>query len=98
MNDLNLIYILSALFFGMIHALEPGHGKSLITTFILSANSNKKFDAILIGLISSITHTASVYFIGFLGLKFLEIISPIETEIFIGLISSSFIFIIGFYL
>ena len=78
--------------------MEPGHGKSLVATFVLSANTNKTRDAFLIGLISSVTHTASVYLIGFLGLKILEFISPIDKEIFISLIASILIFLIGLWL
>ncbi len=98
MSDLNPFYIFTALLFGMIHAMEPGHGKSLVATFVLSSNTSKTRDAFLIGLIASITHTASVYLIGFVGLKLLELISPIEKESFISLIASVIIFLIGLWL
>ena len=98
MTDLNLFYLFTALIFGMIHAMEPGHGKSLIATFVLSTKTNRTRDALLIGLISSVTHTASVYLIGFLGLKILEFISPINKEIFISFIASLVIFLIGLWL
>ncbi len=98
MPSINLFYIFTALVFGMLHALEPGHGKSLIATFVLSRDKSKVRDAFLIGLISSITHTASVYFVGYFGLKILELVSPIDKEIFINLIASVFIFLIGLWL
>ena len=98
MNDINIFYIFSALLFGMIHAMEPGHGKSLIATFVLGSGSARKRDALLIGLLASITHTASVYFIGFIGIKFLELISPTNKEVFIGLTASLVIFLIGSWL
>lgn len=82
----------------MLHALEPGHGKSLVATFVLSRKTSKTKDAFLIGLIASVTHTASVYFIGFVGLKFLEFVSPINKEIFISFIASIIIFLIGLWL
>ena len=82
----------------MLHAMEPGHGKSLVATFVISTNTSKKRDAFLIGLVASVTHTASVYLIGFLGLKFFEFISPIDKEIFISFIASIFIFVIGSWL
>lgn len=84
--------------FGMVHALEPGHGKSLVAAFVLSRSSSKKRDAFIIGLISSITHTASVYLIGFLGLKVLQVISPTNKEVLINLVASVFIFLIGLWL
>ena len=98
MSDINPFYIFTALAFGMLHALEPGHGKSLVATFVLSRKSNKIIDPLLIGLISSITHTASVYILGYLGLKFLSSVSPINKELFINLIASIVIFLIGLWL
>ena len=98
MTEINFFYIFTALVFGMLHALEPGHGKSLVATFVLSTNTSKTKDAFLIGLVASVTHTASVYLIGFLGLKFFEIISPINKEVFISFIASIFIFLIGLWL
>ena len=98
MTEINLFYIFSALFFGMLHAMEPGHGKSLVATFVLSTNTNKPKDAFLIGLVASLTHTASVYLIGYIGLRFLEFISPIDKEIFVSFVASIFIFVIGSWL
>ena len=98
MPNINLFYIFTALLFGMLHALEPGHGKSLIATFVLSRTTSKVRDAFVIGLISSLTHTASVYLIGYFGIKILELISPIDKEIFINFIASIFIFLIGLWL
>lgn len=98
MTEINLIYILSAMLFGMLHSMEPGHGKSLVATFVLSSNISKKQDAFLIGLIASITHTASVYVIGFMSLKFISIFSPEKKEILINYVASGIIFLIGLYL
>lgn len=84
--------------FGMVHAMEPGHGKSLVATFVLSSKINKTRDAFLIGLIASITHTASVYLLGFLSFKILESIFPLHKEVAISLIASVLIFLIGLWL
>lgn len=98
MTDINPFYIFTALLFGMLHAMEPGHGKSLVATFVLSTNTSKKRDAFLIGLIASITHTASVYLIGYLGVKILESIFPLDKELFISFTASVLIFAIGSWL
>lgn len=82
----------------MVHAMEPGHGKSLVATFVLSTKTNKPQDALLLGLIASVTHTASVYLIGYLGVKALEFISPGNKEFFISFAASILIFLIGLYL
>ena len=89
---------MSALLFGMLHALEPGHGKSLVAVFALQADKLKKRDAILIGLLASITHTATVYIFGFASLKFLTAIFPSQKEIIINFVASIVIFAIGSWL
>lgn len=98
MNNIDFIYIFGALIFGMLHAMEPGHGKSLVATFVLCSHSSKTRDAFLIGLIASITHTASVYLLGFISLKFMEVALPFEKDNFINLVASVIIFSIGLYL
>ena len=98
MNEINVFYIFTALLFGILHALEPGHGKSLIATFVLSTKSSKITDAFLIGLIASITHTASVYLIGFAGLKIIQMLAPSDKEFFTSLFASIVIFAIGLWL
>ncbi len=98
MDSINFAYLFTAFLLGMLHALEPGHGKSLITTFILSTNTNKKRDAIFIGIVASIIHTASVYILGYVGLKIIEAMFPGNKDVIISLISSIFIFAIGLYL
>lgn len=98
MTEINFLYLVTALLFGMLHALEPGHGKSLVATFVLSTKTSSVKDAFLIGLLASATHTTSVYLIGYLGLKILEFISPIDKIIFISFISTIIIFLIGLWL
>ena len=98
MTEINLFYIFTAFLFGIIHAMEPGHGKSLVATFVLSSNTSKTKDAFLLGLIASLTHTASVYLIGYLGLQCLKFISPANSEVFISFTASIIIFLIGFWL
>ena len=34
-SNMNLIFILSAFFLGALHALEPGHGKSVMAVFVM---------------------------------------------------------------
>ena len=65
---------------------------------MLSRNTGKARDAVIIGLIAAVTHTASVYLIGYFGLKILESIFPVDKEVFINFIASIVIFLIGLWL
>jgi nickel/cobalt exporter len=55
----NLIYYLTATVLGGLHALEPGHGKTVVAAYLVGSKG-KKIDAILLGLIVTFTHTFSV--------------------------------------
>ncbi|AQS60391.1 nickel/cobalt transporter [Desulforamulus ferrireducens] len=50
------LYFFSALGIGALHALEPGHGKSIMGAYLIMSRGRSR-DAVLLGLISAITHT-----------------------------------------
>jgi nickel/cobalt transporter (NicO) family protein len=64
---INIIYILSAFGLGVAHALEPGHGKTLVATY-LAGTKGRWIDALLIGLVVMLSHTASVFVVAMAGL------------------------------
>ena len=49
-----------ALFFGILHALEPGHGKTAIVTYILSGKKTW-IDGVIISTFSVLSHTFVVF-------------------------------------
>ena len=55
----NLIYYLSATLLGGFHALEPGHGKTVVAAYLIGTKG-RKIDAVLLGLVVTLTHTFSV--------------------------------------
>ena len=56
---LNLIYYLTATVLGGMHALEPGHGKTVVAAYLIGTKG-RKIDAVLLGLVVTLTHTYSV--------------------------------------
>lgn len=50
------LYFFSALGIGALHALEPGHGKSIMGAYLIMSRGRSR-DAILLGLTSAVTHT-----------------------------------------
>lgn len=56
-------YLLSALALGALHALEPGHGKTIIASYMIGSRGST-WDAIKLGIIVTITHTAGVFALG----------------------------------
>ncbi|MDR2103368.1 MAG: sulfite exporter TauE/SafE family protein [Treponema sp.] len=65
-NTLLGIMLILAVAVGFLHAFTPGHGKALVGAFLI-ANRGTAFHALCLGLVITLTHTASVYGFGFLA-------------------------------
>ena len=68
-----------AFVFGMLHAAQPGHGKTLVAAYLVGSQGKVRH-AVLLGLIVTLTHTFSVYVIALfvlLGVKGAEDVSVI---------------------
>src|SRR3989338_6851883 len=61
----SLLYISSAFLLGAFHALEPGHGKMLLMTYLISSKG-RIIDAIILGTVATLTHTFSILILGIL--------------------------------
>ncbi|MBI2265112.1 MAG: sulfite exporter TauE/SafE family protein [Armatimonadetes bacterium] len=59
MDRLSSIYVISAFLLGALHALEPGHGKTLVAAYLVG-NRRKILDAVLLGVVVTFTHTFSI--------------------------------------
>lgn len=60
--------LLAALLFGAVHALSPGHGKTMVAAYLVGSRGTPRH-AVLLGLVVTITHTIGVFALGF-GLLF----------------------------
>jgi ABC-type nickel/cobalt efflux system permease component RcnA len=68
---MELLYTITAFILGMLHALEPGHGKSVVAAYILGTKADLK-DAFLLGIIITLSHTAVIFLLGILSIYLLE--------------------------
>jgi ABC-type nickel/cobalt efflux system permease component RcnA len=64
-----------ALFWGAAHALSPGHGKTIIAAYLIGKRGTAK-DAVLLGGIVTLTHTAGVFGLGLVTLALSQWIVP----------------------
>jgi nickel/cobalt exporter len=78
-EQLSPIFLLGAfllsLVLGSLHALTPGHGKTLVGAYLVGSQGRTR-DAILLGLIVTITHTGSVLLLGLVTLVASHYILP----------------------
>lgn len=56
---------------GALHAVTPGHGKSMMAAFLIGKRETKFIDVMILGLSITLSHTLMIYLIGFIlwGLK-----------------------------
>jgi nickel/cobalt exporter len=65
----------AALFWGMAHALSPGHGKTIVTAYLVGQRGTPRHAALL-GLIVTVTHTIGVFALGVVTLMLSQFIVP----------------------
>jgi len=58
-----VIALLVAAGLGAAHALEPGHGKTIVAAYLVGSGGTA-WHAVLLGLIVTLTHTAGVFLLG----------------------------------
>lgn len=82
---------------GALHALEPGHGKTIVAAYLVGSKGTA-WHAFLLGLIVTVTHTAGVYLLGAVTLYAQKYILPEKLYPFLGVLSGILIAGMGFYL
>jgi nickel/cobalt transporter (NicO) family protein len=70
-----LIALALAVFWGAAHALSPGHGKTIVTAYLVGSRGTPAHAALL-GLITTATHTAGVFALGGVTLALSQWIVP----------------------
>ena len=55
-----LVSLLAAFFWGAVHALTPGHGKTIVAAYLVGARGTARH-ALFLGLLVTLTHTAGVF-------------------------------------
>ncbi|MBV8046934.1 MAG: nickel/cobalt efflux transporter RcnA [Paludibacterium sp.] len=63
------LFVPSAILLGALHGLEPGHSKTMMAAFIVAIRGTVG-QAILLGLSATLSHTAVVWLVAMLGLRF----------------------------
>lgn len=98
---LNTRFVLFALiiagFLGAAHALEPGHGKTVVAAYLIGSRGTVS-NAVFLGLIVTLTHTLSIMVLGLLTLFASQYILPQRIFPWLGFLSGLFIVGVGCWL
>jgi ABC-type nickel/cobalt efflux system permease component RcnA len=70
-----LASLVAALFWGAAHALSPGHGKTIVTAYLIGKRGTPR-DAALLGAVVTVTHTIGVFGLGLVTLALSQWIVP----------------------
>jgi ABC-type nickel/cobalt efflux system permease component RcnA len=71
---------------GALHALEPGHGKTIVAAYLVGSRGTARH-AVLLGIVVTAAHTAGVYLLGALTLYASRYIVPEQLYPWLGAIS-----------
>jgi ABC-type nickel/cobalt efflux system permease component RcnA len=82
---------------GAFHALEPGHGKTVVAAYLVGSRGTARH-AMLLGLIVTASHTAGVYLLGAVTLYASRYVMPERLYPWLGALSGLTIAGLGFRL
>ncbi len=82
---------------GAMHALSPGHGKTIVAAYLVGSRGTMRHAAIL-GATVTFTHTASVFALGLATLFLSEHVAPQKIAPVLGAVSGISIVAIGMWL
>jgi len=91
------IALVAALLAGMAHALSPGHGKAMVGAYLVGSRGTVG-DAILLGMVVTITHTLGVYVLGFLTLWLTTSFQVAQVGQWLEVVSGALVLGMGFWL
>jgi nickel/cobalt transporter (NicO) family protein len=89
-----LASLAAALFWGAAHALSPGHGKTIITAYLVGQRGTPRHAALL-GVIVTVTHTIGVFALGAVTLLLSRFIVPEQLYPWLNLASGLLVVAIG---
>jgi nickel/cobalt exporter len=96
-DTLTWLYLPTAFLLGIAHAIEPGHSKTIVASYLISIKG-KVSDAITLGLTVTITHTLIIVLLA-IGVIFLGKAFPLqEVQYWLELLSGLMVFVMGVWL
>ena len=92
-----LLALLGALALGAVHALSPGHGKTIVGAYLIGSRGTPRH-AVFLGLTVTATHTLGVFILGFATLYASRFIVPERLFPILSLISALLVLGMGIVL
>jgi len=89
-----ILSLVAAFGFGALHALGPGHGKTVVAAYLVGSRGTARH-ALALGLTVTATHTSTVYLLGLVTLTLSELIVPERLYLYLGVASGAMVVVMG---
>jgi nickel/cobalt transporter (NicO) family protein len=89
-----LFFLLAALAWGAVHALSPGHGKTMVAAYLVGTRGQPRH-AVALGATVTVTHTIGVFALGLVTLALSQYILPEDLYPWLNLASGLLVLVIG---
>ena len=89
-----LLLIAAAFGWGAMHALSPGHGKTMVAAYLIGTHGRSR-DALALGLTVTVTHTIGVFALGFVALALSAYVLPEDLYPWLNLVSGLLVLAVG---
>jgi ABC-type nickel/cobalt efflux system permease component RcnA len=83
-----------AVILGALHAITPGHGKTVVAAYLVGSKG-RVMDALILGVVVTLTHTSSVILLGLIALYASKKILPQDLTPYLGALSGFIILVMG---
>ncbi len=82
---------------GAIHAFSPGHGKTLVSAYLIG-NQGTPLHALILGVTTSVTHTLGIFALGVVALFASQYLLPEQLYPILSVISGFVVIFVGIFL
>jgi ABC-type nickel/cobalt efflux system permease component RcnA len=96
-SGMSILFIISAFLLGALHALEPGHGKSVMAVFVMGTDANLK-DALALGLTVVFSHVMVVVTLGIASVYLIDVLDVDLTHDIMSVVGGLILITVGLWI
>jgi nickel/cobalt exporter len=91
-----LVLLATSFWLGALHAIQPGHGKTIAAAYIVGARG-RPVDAWILGIFVTLSHTSGIVLVGVLASLGLPGLMPQRVELWLKIITGLLVIVIGIW-
>ena len=91
-----LILLATSFWYGALHAIQPGHGKTIAAAYIVGARG-RPVDAWILGIFVTLSHTSGIVLVGIVASLGLPGLMPQRIEAWLAVTTGILVIIIGLW-